>query len=80
MDDSILDAIRERLKHKTYLNGSMVLHRGDLVKKMVIIVRGKMESTREDGSCTRLSKRDVYGEELLTWYERSSLNPGTSFC
>ncbi|CAH8362647.1 unnamed protein product [Eruca vesicaria subsp. sativa] len=75
MDEPILDAIRERLKHKTYLNDSIILHRGDLVKKMVFIVRGKMESTGEDGSSTTLLEGDVYGEELLTWCERSSLNP-----
>ncbi|CAN6997065.1 unnamed protein product [Brassica oleracea var. botrytis] len=76
MDDSILDAIRERLKHKTYVNGSMVLHRGDLVKKMVIIVRGTMESIGEDGYRTVLSEEFVCGEELLTWcQERSSVNP-----
>ncbi|KAF2614903.1 hypothetical protein F2Q70_00010101 [Brassica cretica] len=60
MDEPILDAIRERLKHKTYLNGSTVLHRGDLVKKMVFIVRGKMEYTGEDGFRIPLLEGDVY--------------------
>ncbi|KAF5781786.1 putative rmlC-like jelly roll, cyclic nucleotide-binding protein [Helianthus annuus] len=42
---------------------------------MVFIVRGKMESTREDGNVVTLSEGDVCGEELLTWcLEPSSLN------
>ncbi|KAJ0264322.1 cyclic nucleotide-gated ion channel 20 [Hirschfeldia incana] len=76
MDESILDAIRERLKQRTYISSSMVLHRGGLVEKMVFIVRGEMESIGEDGSVLPLSEGDVCGEELLTWcLERSSVNP-----
>ncbi|KAJ0682983.1 putative rmlC-like jelly roll, cyclic nucleotide-binding protein [Helianthus annuus] len=42
---------------------------------MVFIVRGKMESTGEDGNVVTLSEGDVCGEELLTWcLEPSSLN------
>ena len=79
MDESILDAIRERLKQRTYISSSTVLHRGGLVEKMVFIVRGEMESIGEDGSVLPLSEGDVCGEELLTWcLERSSVNPGTS--
>ncbi|CAN7112200.1 unnamed protein product [Brassica rapa subsp. narinosa] len=76
MDESILDAIRERLKQRTYISSSTVLHRGGLVEKMVFIVRGEMESIGEDGSVLPLSEGDVCGEELLTWcLERSSVNP-----
>ncbi|CAH8284489.1 unnamed protein product [Eruca vesicaria subsp. sativa] len=76
MDESILDAIRERLKQRTYIGSSMVLHRGGLVEKMVFIVRGEMESIGEDGCVLPLSEGDVCGEELLTWcLERSSVNP-----
>ncbi|KAJ0940240.1 putative rmlC-like jelly roll protein [Helianthus annuus] len=56
---------------------------------MVFIVRGKMESTGEDGNVVMLYEGDVCGEELLTWcLETSSLNgdartrgkPGTNWC
>ncbi|CAH8362630.1 unnamed protein product [Eruca vesicaria subsp. sativa] len=77
MDEPFLDAIRERLKQRTYLKSSMVLDRNGLVNKMVFIVRGKMESIGEEGSRTPLLEGDVCGEELLTWCkERSS--DGTS--
>ncbi|KFK39097.1 hypothetical protein AALP_AA3G200700 [Arabis alpina] len=76
MDESILDSIRGRLKQRTYIRSSTVLHRGGLVEKMVFIVRGEMESIGEDGSVLPLSEGDVCGEELLTWcLERSSINP-----
>ncbi|CAH2053451.1 unnamed protein product [Thlaspi arvense] len=76
MDESILDSIRERLKQRTYIRSSTVLHRRGLVEKMVFIVRGEMESIGEDGSVLPLSEGDVCGEELLTWcLERSSVNP-----
>ncbi|XP_024015486.1 putative cyclic nucleotide-gated ion channel 19 [Eutrema salsugineum] len=76
MDESILDAIRERLKQRTYIRSSMVLHRRGQVEKMVFIVRGEMESIGEDGFVLPLSEGDVCGEELLTWcLERSSINP-----
>ncbi|KAL0717361.1 hypothetical protein Bca4012_066683 [Brassica carinata] len=80
MDESILDDILERLKQSIYLKGSLVLRRGGLVKKIVFVVRGKMESTGEDNSVTPLFEGDVCGEELLTWFqERSSVNPGTGY-
>ncbi|KFK39100.1 hypothetical protein AALP_AA3G201000 [Arabis alpina] len=61
MDESILDSIRERLKQRTYIRSSIVLHRGGLVEKMVFIVRGEMESIGEDGSILPLSEGDVCG-------------------
>lgn len=79
MDESVLDSIRERLKQRTYIRSSTVLHRRGLVEKIVFIVRGEMESIGEDGSILPLSEGDVCGEELLTWcLERSSINPGTN--
>ncbi|KAF8050561.1 hypothetical protein N665_1940s0004 [Sinapis alba] len=76
MDESILDSIRERLKQRTYISSSTVLHHRGLVEKMVFIVRGEMESIGQDGSVLHLSEGDVCGEELLTWcLERSSVNP-----
>lgn len=79
MDEPILDAICERLRQKTYIKDSKILYFGDLIGKMVFIVRGKMESTGEDGNGVPLSEGDVCGEELLTWcLEHSSVNRGTS--
>ncbi|KAL1803937.1 hypothetical protein ACET3Z_019930 [Daucus carota] len=66
MDESILDAIRERMKHKTYIEGSRVLVRGGLMDKMVYIVQGKLESSSEDENVVPLSEGDVCGAELIT--------------
>lgn len=76
--EPILDAIRERLRQKTYIEGSEVFSAGDIIEKMVFIVRGKMES-RVDGNgiVVPLSEGDVCGEELLAWcLEHSSINKG----
>lgn len=74
--EPILDAIRERLRQTTYIEGSEVFSSGDVIEKMVFIVRGKMES-RVDGIVVPLSEGDVCGEELLTWcLEHSSMNKG----
>ncbi|KAJ0467021.1 putative cyclic nucleotide-binding domain, Ion transport domain, rmlC-like jelly roll [Helianthus annuus] len=75
MDEPILDAICERLRQKTYIKEGTTLYEGGFVTKMVFIVRGKMESTGEDGNAVTLSEGDVCGEELLAWcLEPSSLN------
>ncbi|KAL1803936.1 hypothetical protein ACET3Z_032583 [Daucus carota] len=55
MDESILDAIRERMEHKTYIEGSRVLVRGGLMDKMVYIVQGKLESASEGENVVPLS-------------------------
>ncbi|MFS7923360.1 putative cyclic nucleotide-binding domain, rmlC-like jelly roll [Helianthus anomalus] len=75
MDEPILDAICERLRQKTYIKEGTTSYEGGFVTKMVFIVRGKMESTGEDGNVVTLYEGDVCGEELLTWcLEPSSLN------
>ncbi|XP_074335092.1 putative cyclic nucleotide-gated ion channel 20, chloroplastic isoform X1 [Apium graveolens] len=75
MDEAILDAMRERLKQKTYIKGSRILVPGGLIDKMVFIVRGKLESIGEDKNIVPLSEGDVCGEDLLTWcLEHSSVN------
>lgn len=66
MNESILDAIRERMKQKTYIEGSRILVCGGLIDKMVFIVQGKLESIEEDESVVPLSEGDVCGEELVT--------------
>ncbi|XP_022726263.1 probable cyclic nucleotide-gated ion channel 20, chloroplastic isoform X2 [Durio zibethinus] len=75
LEDPILDAICERLRQKTYIKGSNVLSPGNLIERVVFIVRGKMESVGENGIKDPLSEGDVCGEELLTWcLEHSSVN------
>ncbi|XP_010247506.1 PREDICTED: probable cyclic nucleotide-gated ion channel 20, chloroplastic [Nelumbo nucifera] len=75
MEEPILDAIRERLRQKIYIEGSNILTAGLPVEKMVFIVRGQMESTGEDRSIIPLSEGDVCGEELLRWcLENSSVS------
>ena len=54
MDEPIQDAVCERLKHKTDIKGSKILYYGDLVNKMVFVVRGMLESIGEDGYCISL--------------------------
>ncbi|KAF5934325.1 hypothetical protein HYC85_030496 [Camellia sinensis] len=77
MDEPILDAICERLRQRTYIEGSKILYRGGPIEKMAFIVRGKMESIGEDGIPVALSEGDVCGEELLAWcLEHSSINKG----
>lgn len=77
MDEHIIDAICEKLRQKTYIKGSKILCRGGLIDKMTFVVRGKMESSIENGITDPLSERDVCGEELLTWcLEHSSVNKG----
>lgn len=75
MDEPILDAICAKLRQRTYIKGNRILNPGDLIDKMVFIVRGKMESSGEDNIKVPLSEGDVCGEELLTWYlQHSSVN------
>ncbi|KAL4578818.1 hypothetical protein LXL04_014949 [Taraxacum kok-saghyz] len=67
LDEPILDAICEKLRQKTYIKGGTIIYEGGFVTKMIFIVRGKMESTRKDGSKVSLLEGDVCGEELLKW-------------
>ena len=77
MSEPILDAIRERARQKIYIKGSTILCQGDLVEKMVFVVRGKLESIGEDGTRVHLSAGDACGEELLIWYlDHSSVRTG----
>ncbi|XP_031404535.1 probable cyclic nucleotide-gated ion channel 20, chloroplastic [Punica granatum] len=66
LDVLILDAIYEKLRHKMYIQGSKILSRGGLVKRLTFIVRGKLLSEGEDG-IMGLGGGDVCGEELVEW-------------
>ncbi|KAH6806759.1 cyclic nucleotide-binding transporter 1 [Perilla frutescens var. frutescens] len=75
LDEPIIDAIREKLKTKTYIKGSNIMFHGGLIDKMVFIIRGKMLSEGEDRISSPLAEGEVCGEELLTWcLEHSSIN------
>ncbi|CAI0472777.1 unnamed protein product, partial [Linum tenue] len=76
--DNELDAIYEKLKQRTYKKGSEIFCTGGVVDKMVLIVRGKLKSTGEDGTVITLSQGQVCGDELLTWCRQhaSSLSKG----
>lgn len=77
LHEPIIDAIREKLKTKTYIKGSNIMVRGALVDKMVFIIRGQMVNEGEDGIESVLTEGGVCGEELLTWcLEHSSVNKG----
>ncbi|KAL1803943.1 hypothetical protein ACET3Z_032590 [Daucus carota] len=66
MDESILDAIRERMEQKNYIKGSRILVHGGLIDKMVFIGQGKLESIGEAEHVIPLSEGDFCGEELVT--------------
>ncbi|XP_042403007.1 probable cyclic nucleotide-gated ion channel 20, chloroplastic [Zingiber officinale] len=75
MDEPMLDAMYEKLKHKVFIRGSNIFYKGGPFEKMVFIVRGKLESIGADENIAPLAEGDVCGEELLTWYlEHSSVN------
>ncbi|KAG6538448.1 hypothetical protein ZIOFF_003570 [Zingiber officinale] len=77
MDEPMLDAMYEKLKHKVFIRGSNIFYKGGPFEKMVFIVRGKLESIGADENIAPLAEGDVCGEELLTWYlEHSSVNRG----
>ncbi|KAL8158192.1 hypothetical protein AgCh_002763 [Apium graveolens] len=65
INESVLDAIKEKMRLKTYVKGSRIfVHRG-LIDKMVFIVHGKLERIGEDNNVVLLSEGDVCGEELI---------------
>ncbi|KAF0902596.1 hypothetical protein E2562_018090 [Oryza meyeriana var. granulata] len=75
MDNTIWDAICDKLRQNLYISGSDILYQGGPVEKMVFVVRGRLESISADGIKYPLQEGDVCGEELLSWYlEQSSVN------
>ncbi|XP_037497771.1 probable cyclic nucleotide-gated ion channel 20, chloroplastic isoform X2 [Jatropha curcas] len=67
VEDDVFDSVCERLRPEIHITGSEIFYHGGRVDKMVFIVRGKLESTGEDGSKAPLYDGDVCGEELLAW-------------
>ncbi|XP_054820559.1 probable cyclic nucleotide-gated ion channel 5 isoform X2 [Prosopis cineraria] len=73
MDESLLDAICERLKPCLFTENAFIVREGDPVDEMLFIIRGRLESVTTDGgrsgffNRTFLKETDFCGEELLTW-------------
>lgn len=80
MDETVLDAICERLKAVLGTKGMFLVREGDPVQQMLFIIRGQLDSYTTNGgrvgffnSC-RIGPGDFCGEELLTW----ALDPRSS--
>ncbi|OAY51597.1 hypothetical protein MANES_04G019100v8 [Manihot esculenta] len=69
MDETMLDAICERLKPALCIQGICIVREGDPVKQMLFIIRGHLDSYTGNGQLNlcRIGPGDFCGEELLTW-------------
>ena len=73
MDHQLLDVICERMNYLLCTEGTHIIRKGEPVKVMTFIFRGKLESCTTDGGRTDffnsiiLKPGDFCGEELLTW-------------
>ena len=73
MDDSLLDAMCERLKPALCTEGTVILREGDPVNEMFFVIRGQLESMTHNGGQSGqfnyavLKVGDFCGDELLTW-------------
>ncbi|GAA0152418.1 ligand-gated ion channel [Lithospermum erythrorhizon] len=73
MDESMLDAICERLKPALCTEGTCIIREGDPVNEMLFIIRGNLDSYTTNGGRTgffnsiNIGPSDFCGEELLTW-------------
>ncbi|KAK7809503.1 protein cngc15c [Quercus suber] len=73
MDETMLDAICERLKPALCTKNMFLVREGDPVKQMLFIIRGHLCSYTTDGGRSgssnsyRIGSGDFCGEELLTW-------------
>ncbi|PVH36516.1 hypothetical protein PAHAL_6G090700 [Panicum hallii] len=82
MDHQLLDAICERMNYLLCSEGTYIIRKGEPVKVMTFVFRGKLESCTTDGGRTDffnsiiLKPGDFCGEELLTW----ALLPSSGDC
>uniref|UniRef100_A0A2N9IHS2 Cyclic nucleotide-binding domain-containing protein n=2 Tax=Fagus sylvatica TaxID=28930 RepID=A0A2N9IHS2_FAGSY len=73
MDETMLDAICDRLKPALCTKDMFLVREGDPVNQMLFIIRGYLYSYTTDGGRTeffnecRIGSGDFCGEELLTW-------------
>ena len=72
-DDSLLDAMCDRLKRVLYTAGNYIVREGDLIEEILFIVRGRLESVSTNGGRSGFFIRnyhkdgDFFEEELLPW-------------
>lgn len=80
MDDAVLDYICERLVHRIYIDGTMIMKEGFPVSRMFFVVKGQLQSVTTAGGRTgffnmaQLSDGDFFGEELLITYLEEAEN------
>jgi cyclic nucleotide gated channel len=73
MDETMLDAVCERLKLALCTNDMFHVREGDPVNHMLFIIHGHLESYTSEGgrfgffNSIRLGSGDFCGEELLIW-------------
>ncbi|XP_021639861.2 protein CNGC15b isoform X1 [Hevea brasiliensis] len=73
MDETMLDAICERLKAALCTRGMFLMREGDPVNQMVFIIRGRLDSYTANGGRAGfldsylIGPGDFCGEELVTW-------------
>ena len=73
MDHQLLDVICERMNYLLCTEGTHIIRKGEPVKVMKFIFRGKLESCTTDGGRKDIFKSmilkpgDFWSEELLTW-------------
>uniref|UniRef100_A0A7N2QXH8 Cyclic nucleotide-binding domain-containing protein n=1 Tax=Quercus lobata TaxID=97700 RepID=A0A7N2QXH8_QUELO len=73
MDETLLDAICERLRPALCTKKMFIVREGDPLNQMMFIIRGHLDSYTTDGgrfgffNSSRLGSGDFCGEELLTW-------------
>lgn len=75
MPDTVLDAICERLKHRLYINNTIIIREGYPVSRSFFLLRGQLQSTKSNKGRSAafeeeviLGKGDFVGEELLVYF------------
>ncbi|KAK1587330.1 hypothetical protein Q3G72_011800 [Acer saccharum] len=71
MDDLVLENICDRVKSLIFTKGEVITREGDLVQRMLFVVRGHLQSSQvlRDNikSCCMLGPGNFSGDELLSW-------------
>ncbi|KAI9186821.1 hypothetical protein LWI28_021310 [Acer negundo] len=71
MDDLVLENICDRVKSLIFTKGEVITREGDLVQRMLFVVRGHLQSSQvlHDNvkSCCMLGPGNFSGDELLSW-------------
>ncbi|XP_045828862.1 cyclic nucleotide-gated ion channel 4-like [Trifolium pratense] len=79
MDELVLENICDRVKSLVFTKGETLTREGDLVQRMLFVVRGHLQSSQvlRDGvkSCCMLGPGNFSGDELLSWCLRRPFIP-----